>query len=130
MKRSSRILVDIPHQIGEPHPGRCHNQLGIVDNDQIMITGHCPQDGSGSTPSGHPIPAPCAWQIDAAKRAASGLDRLGRQVHAERSEGRGVGDLPTGSNQSSNLALPNPGVLRVVHDSDDESHRMGRDRRS
>jgi len=96
VKRSSGILVDIPHQIGEPHPGRCHNQLGIVDNDQIMITGQRPQDGSGSTPSRHPIPAPCAWQIDAAKPPASDLDRPGRQVQAECPEGRGVGDLPTG----------------------------------
>ena len=74
MKRSGRILVNIPDQIGEPHPGRCHNQFGIMDNDQIMITGQSAQDGSGSTPSGHPILALRAWQINAAQRAASRLD--------------------------------------------------------
>jgi hypothetical protein len=39
VKRSGRILVDIPHEIGEPHRGRCHDQFGVMDNDQIMITG-------------------------------------------------------------------------------------------
>jgi hypothetical protein len=121
LKRGRRILVDIPDEVLQSESCSGKNQLRIMNQDYVVILRLRPHDRPGRLPRPEAASAGGAGNIHTAQTAATGTLLASRwNVQTEGAERRGVGYVPPRGNQGVELALPDPGVFRVVHDGDHE----------
>ena len=109
--------MDIPHEVTKAQPCGRGEQLGVVDQHEVVIVPLGFEEPPGRPGCGQPITANGPGQGD---RPHPGHLREATVVCRER---RGIRHLPAIGEEGVDLAVPDSGVFRVVNDGDNEDAR-------
>lgn len=106
--------MDVPHEVVDAEPRCGGDDLGVVDEHDVVVAGLVGEQPTGRA-EGLAAGAPGGVrEVDGAQTGHV------RQVEPVRDEGGGIRDPHAGVEERADLAVADPGVLRVVHDGDDE----------